>query len=167
MSSGAGSTMSSSRVRSLSGVARWSLAALGIWLLTLSAVSWGELLVGAACSVVVGIIAVAARRTIGASWKPAAVSLRPFLVLPIAIASDAVQVLSLPLKRRQLGGHFETVETGAAGSSAQGSTRRALATVGTTVAPAAIVVDVDDRGTMTLHNFPTKGIRMQEAFAKR
>ena len=154
-------------VRSLSGVALWSLVVLGIWLLTLSALSWGELVVGSACSVAVGVIAIAAQRAVGVSWKPTVASLRPFLVLPFAIASDAVQVLSLLVRRRRDSGQFGTIETGEAGSSPQVSTRRALATVGTTATPAAIVVDVDDQGVMTLHSFPTKGIRMEEAFAKR
>jgi multisubunit Na+/H+ antiporter MnhE subunit len=154
-------------LRSLSRGAVWSLAALGIWLLTLSALSWGELIVGTACSTAVGVIAVAAQRSVGRPWKPTAVSLRPFLVLPLAIASDAAQVLSLPLRRRQNRGRFETMDIDAAGSSPQVATRRALVTLGTTATPASIVVDVDDQGLMTLHSLPTAGIRMEEGFSKR
>ena len=54
-----------------------------------------------------------------------------------------------------------------AGSSSQAQTRRALATLATTVTPASIVVDVDDEGVMTLHSLPTVGLRMEEGFAKR
>jgi multisubunit Na+/H+ antiporter MnhE subunit len=159
--------MSRPTVRSVSCVALWTLAALGIWLLTLSALSWGELLVGAACSVGVGVIAVAAQRAVGRSWKPTAVSMRPFLVLPLAIASDAAQVLSLPLRSRRKSGHFETMDIDAAGSSPRIATRRALATLGTTVTPASIVVDVDDDGVMTLHSFSTVGVHMEQGFAKQ
>jgi multisubunit Na+/H+ antiporter MnhE subunit len=160
--------MSKPMVRSLSGVALWSLVGLGVWLLTLSAFSWGELLVGAACSVVVGVIAVAAGRSVGTSWKPSRASLRPFLILPLVIASDAVQVLSLPLRRRQGPlGHFETMEINAAKSSPYAATRKAFAILGTTVTPASIVVDVNDEGVMTLHRLPTAGIHMEEAFGKR
>src|ERR1700749_1320075 len=95
-SSGASSAMSRLMVRTLSGVVSWSLAAVGIWLLTLSAVSWSELLVGSGCSVAVGVIAVAAQRAVGASWSPSRATLRPLYSLPFAIASDTVQVLSLP-----------------------------------------------------------------------
>ena len=62
---------------------------------------------------------------------------------------------------------FETVDIDAAGSSTRAATRRALATLATTVTPAAIVVDVDDQGVMTLHSLPTVGLRMEEGFAKR
>ena len=58
----------------------------------------------------VGVIAVAAQRAVGRSWKPTAVSMRPFLVLPLAIASDAAQVLSLPLRSRRKSDHFETMD---------------------------------------------------------
>jgi multisubunit Na+/H+ antiporter MnhE subunit len=155
-------------IRKLSGVGLWSLAALCIWLLTLSALSWSELLVGATCSVVVGVIAVAAQRAVGTSWNRAAGSLRPFLALPFAIASDAVQVLSLPFRRRQNGiGHFGSLDIDAAASSPQAATRRALATMGTTATPASVVLDVDDEGVMTLHSLPTAGIRMEKGFEKQ
>lgn len=156
------------RVRTLSVVMLWSLAALGIWLLTLSALSWGELLVGAGCSVVVGVIALAAQRAVGTSWSPNSASLRPLVFLPFAIGADAVQVLTLPLRHRgRPGGRFEAIDIDAAGSSPQAATRRALATLGTTVTPASIVVDVNDDGVMTLHSLPTAGFRMEEGFAKR
>jgi multisubunit Na+/H+ antiporter MnhE subunit len=152
----------------LSGVVLWSLAALGIWLLTLSAFSWAEFLVGAACSAVVGVIAVAAQRAVGTSWRSNAASLRPLVALPFAIGSDSIQVLTSPLRRqRGRGGRFEIIDIDAAGSSPQAATRRALATVGTTLTPASIVVDVDDEGVMTLHSVPTVGIRVEEGFAKR
>jgi hypothetical protein len=90
------------------------------------------------------------------------------LALPFAIASDAVQVLSLPLRRpRCHGGKFKTMDIHAAGSSAQAAARRALATLGTTVTPASIVVDVDEEGLMTLHALPTVGLHMEEGFAER
>ena len=155
-------------VRSLSGVALWSGASLGIWLLTLSSFSWGELFVGTACSLLVGVIAVAAQRAVGTHWKPTAASLRPLLLLPLAIVSDTVQILTLPLRRRRVRGRFETIDIAAAGSSPQAATRRAIATLGTTVTPASIVVDVDDdEGAMVIHGLPTSGLRMEEGFAKR
>jgi multisubunit Na+/H+ antiporter MnhE subunit len=155
-------------VRTLSGVVLWSLAALGIWLLTLSALSWGELLVGAGCSVVVGVIALAAQRAVGTSWKTNMASLRPLVALPFAIGADTMQVLTVPLRHRgRHGAQFETMDIGAAGSSPQAVTRRALATFGTTVTPASIVVDVDEDGVMTLHRLPTRGLRMEEGFKKR
>ena len=158
--------MSRSMVRNLFGATLWSLAALGIWLLTLSAVSWGELLVGTASALVVGVIAVAAQRVVGMSWDWKAVPLRPALLLPFAVTSDALQVLGLSLLRRQSHGHFETMDVDAGGSSPRASTRRALATLGTTVTPASLVVDVNGEGVMTLHSLPTVGIRMEQSFAR-
>ncbi len=154
-------------VRSLSSVALWGGASLGIWLLTLSSLSWGELFVGTACSLLVGVIAVAAQRAVGTHWKLTVAALRPLRALPLAIVSDVAQVLTLPLRRRRIRGRFETIDVAAAGSSPQAVTRRAIATLGTTVTPASIVVDVDDEGDMVVHVLPTCGLHMEEGFVKR
>jgi multisubunit Na+/H+ antiporter MnhE subunit len=145
-------------------VALWSGASLGIWLLTLSSFSWGELIVGSACSLLVGLIAVAAQRVVGARWAPTAVSLRPLLVVPAAVASDAVQVFTASLWRRSMQGRFETLDIGATGPSPQAATRRAIATLATTLTPASIVVDVNDEGEMTIHALPTGGPHIEEGF---
>jgi multisubunit Na+/H+ antiporter MnhE subunit len=90
------------------------------------------------------------------------------LMLPFAIASDTVQVLSLPLRRRRLrSGQFGTMDTDAAGPSALAASRRALATLCTTVTPASIAVDVDEDGVMTVHSLPTVGLHMEEGPAER
>ena len=130
-------------MESLPGVALWSGTSLGIWLLTLSSLSWGELAVGGACSLAVGVVAVATQRAVGARWAPTASALRPVLAVPLAIVTGAVQVLTLPFRRPDARGRFERVDINAAGPSPQAATRRAIATLATTVTPASIVVDVD------------------------
>ena len=154
-------------VESLPGVALWSGTSLGIWLLTLSSLSWGELAVGAACSLAVGVIAVATQRAVGARWAPTASALRPVLAVPLAIVTDAVQVLTLPFRRPDARGRFERVDINAAGPSPEAATRRAIATLATTVTPASLVVDIDgDSGDMTIHSLPTRGPHVEKGFAR-
>ena len=155
-------------VVNLSGVALWSGVSLGIWLLTLSTFSWAELAVGSACSLIVGVVAAAVQRTVGVRWAATASALRPLHVVPLAIVTDAAQVVPLPFRRRGLRGRFETVDVDAAGSSPEAATRRAIATLATTVTPASIVIDVDgESGDMTIHALPTIGPHVEDAFAPK
>jgi multisubunit Na+/H+ antiporter MnhE subunit len=155
-------------VESLPGVALWSGTSLGIWLLTLSSLSWGELVVGGACSLAVGVVTVAAQRAVGARWAPTASSLRPVLAVPLAIVTNAVQVVALPFRRPDASGRFESVDIDAAGQSPEAATRRAIATLATTATPASIVVDVDsDSGVMKFHALPTSGTDVKKGFVKQ
>ena len=141
-------------------VALLSAVCLGIWLLTLSSLSWGELIVGTVCSLLVGVVAIITQRVVGARWAITASSMRPLLTVPFVIVTDTAQVLTLPFRRRGRLGRFETVDVDAAGSSPEAATRRAVATLATTVTPASIVVDVgDESGGMTIHALPTTGTR--------
>lgn len=152
--------------KTVAGVALCSAGCLAIWLLTLSAISTGELVVGSACSLGVGAVVVALWRAVGLRLAPSSSMLRPLLFLPIAIVSDAAQVLMLALRGRVRGSLWE-VDTGARASSPEAVTHRALATLGTTVTPASMVLEVDDNGVMTVHALPTRGVHMEERFAKR
>ncbi len=154
-------------VERLPGVALWSGISLGIWLLSLSSLSWGELVVGGACSLAVGVVTVAAQRAVGARWAPTASSLRPVLAVPLAIVTDALQVVALPFRRPDARGRLEWVDIDAAGPSPEAATRRAIATLATTATPASIVVDVDgESGDMTIHALPTGGRHVEKGFAK-
>lgn len=166
-SSRGGGGRSRPMVGSLPVVALWSGASLGIWLLTLATFSWAELIVGFACSLIIGLIACAAQRAVGTRWAPTAASLRPLLRVPAAIASDTVQVLAFSLWRRTVRGRFETIDIGASGPSPRAATRRAIATLATTVTPASIAVDVDDDGEMTMHALRTGGTHIEEGFAEQ
>ena len=89
------------------------------------------------------------------------------LAVPLAIVTGAVQVLTLPFRRPDARGRFERVDINAAGPSPQAATRRAIATLATTVTPASIVVDVDgDSGDMTIHALPTSGPHVENGFVK-
>ena len=101
-------------VERLPGVALWSGISLGIWLLSLSSLSWGELVVGGACSLAVGVVTVAAQRAVGVRWAPTASSLRPVLAVPLAIVTDALQVVARPFRRPDARGRFERVDIDAA-----------------------------------------------------
>ncbi len=155
-------------VAKLSKAALWSAISLGIWLLTLSSLSWGELIVGTVCSLLVGVVAVITQRTVGARWAITANSMRPLLTVPFAIVTDTAQVLTLPFRRHGRLGRFETVDVDAAGPSPEATTRRAVATLATTVTPASIVVDVGgESGGMTIHALPTTGTHVEKGFLKK
>lgn len=152
--------------RVAAGVVVWSAACLGVWLLTLSAVSTGELVAGAACSLGVGAVVVAAWRVVGLRPAPKVTTLGPLLILPLAIVADAAQVLALALRGR-VRGSLRHVDTGARGPSPEAVAQRALATLGTAASPASMVLDVDEEGVMTIHAMPTHGVHMEERFAKK
>ncbi len=106
----------------------WSALAYGIWLVSLSAVSAQEYVVGSLCALPCGAAAAGARWAVEGSWTLRPAWLLPLLALPVVIVSDAVQVLAAPWRRPQGRGRFETVPTAAAGGSVAGESRRAVAT---------------------------------------
>lgn len=152
--------------KTMAGVLCGSGACLGIWLLSLSSLSGAELIVGFACSLVVGAVAFAALRALDVRVGPTAPALRPLLWLPIVIVSDAAQVLLLPLRPHVMVGRFKAISISGARTSAEVVTRRAIATLGTTATPGSIVLDVDEKGKMTVHALPTSGPHMEEKFTK-
>jgi multisubunit Na+/H+ antiporter MnhE subunit len=153
-------------VKTMAGVLFWNAVCLSIWLLTLSSLSVGELIVGSACSLVVGAAVVAACHAVGLRLAPTAPAFRPFLWLPLAIVSDAAQVLVLPLRPGGVRGRFRTLDLGDAGSSDKAVTRRAVATLGTTATPASVVLDANEKGEITLHALRTRGPHMEEGFTE-
>lgn len=144
--------------RALEGVAWWG-ACLGVWLVSLSAVSGQDLVVALAASFPCGLLAVAAREAAGNSWSlrrlgPARRSLGRLGVLaalPVALVTDTVQALGSVPARHQ--GRFRRVPVGdGRGEDPSNRARRAAATVTVSVTPGSYVVDIDhETGEALVH----------------
>jgi multisubunit Na+/H+ antiporter MnhE subunit len=148
----------------------WSTAALGIWLLTLSAVSGEDLWVGSGCALVCGIAAAGVRRAINARWSATTAvvfGVRPALLLPLAIAADTAGVLAASARGTRRRGRLNTVELPARGGTSRAATRRAIATVLISASPGSIVVDANrETGVLTVHSFGQTGPSLPDRFPR-
>lgn len=143
-------------------MAGWTAIAYGVWLMSLSTAPLQELLLAAACALPCGLAAAGARWAIRDSWRFRPGWFRPMLLLPLAIVSDAVQVLFASLRPHPRSGRFQRVQTGATGDDSLARGRRALITGLVTVTPGSYVLDVDpDSGEMLVHSLSFRGPRME------
>lgn len=142
----------------------WWALAYAVWLISLSTVPLQELLLAAACALPCGIAAAGTRWAIRDSWWIRVSWLKPMLVLPVAVVTDAAQVLMAGLLRR--GGDFQRVSTGTGGDSSSARGRRALAIGLITSTPGSYVLDIDpESGEMLLHSLASRGPRMERQVA--
>jgi multisubunit Na+/H+ antiporter MnhE subunit len=134
---------------------------LGVWLITLSAVSMEDLVVATLVSFPCGVLAVVGRVATRHTWGLRPVWLVPLLTLPIAIVSDTFQVLSSAVLRRP--GRFDSIAVGGGvGDGARAQGRRAIASFWVTVTPGSLVADIDPgTGEALIHVLAERGPRMQ------
>lgn len=138
----------------------WWCAALGIWLLSLSAVSTSELVVATLVSLPCGALAVAGRLASRHAWKARPGWVLPVLLAPLTIVTDSVQVLSSAVTGGA--GRFERVPVGGGtGSGPLPEGRRAAATFWLSITPGSYVVDIDPAtGEALLHVVAERGPSM-------
>jgi hypothetical protein len=138
----------------------WGLT-LGVWLITLSAVSAQEAEVAVPVALLCGVVAVAGRRAADNVWGLRPGWLLPLAALPVTVVSDTAQVLASAVTRRA--GRFEEVPVhGGKGSGPAAAGRRALATFLVGASPGSYVVDIDpDTGDAKLHVASSRGPKMQ------
>jgi multisubunit Na+/H+ antiporter MnhE subunit len=124
----------------------WWGAAVGIWLITLSAVTTPELVVASVCGLLCGLAAWAGRRALGNRWRPRpewALWLFPLLA---SIAVDLVRVLWLavrrPVRTHPLG-QWRRIQLRGGEPGAVASAHRALASFTVSATPGTFVVDGD------------------------
>lgn len=142
-------------------VAWWGLC-LGVWVVTLSAVSVQELLVATPLALLSGILAAIARRATGNRWRVRPRWLAAGVLLPVAIAADAVRVLAAGATRPP-GRFVELPVSDGAGDGALARGRRAAATILITVTPGTVVLDIDPgTGKAILHALGEGPPRMEE-----
>ena len=137
----------------------WWAACLGVWLISLSALSGEELLLATVVSLIPAVLAVAVRETAGNTWSLR--WLRPdrrlpgrlgaLAALPVILVADTIQALGSVPARHQ--GRFRRVPVGDARGDAPASRgRRAAATLAISVTPGSVVADIDpETGEALVH----------------
>lgn len=145
----------------------WWAAALGIWLVSLSAVSRQEYLIAGLCSLPCGVTASLARWAVEGAWPVRARWLSPLLLLPVAIVTDALQVLAAPWRAHPRAGELRTVATPAAGDSPSARARRAVAVALVSATPGTYVLDIDTAsGDMLVHSLAPRGPKLEQKVAR-
>lgn len=149
-------------------VAFWWGACLGVWLISLSAVSGQELLVSVLVSFPCGVIALVGRLATANRWGLRPSWLRGAVVVPFAIVNDALQVLFQVFRSPRREGEFVRIPVnGGAGDGPEADGRRAVATMLTTLTPASIVADIDpDTGEALVHVISVRGPHMEKVAAR-
>lgn len=134
----------------------WWGASFGVWLISLSAVSGQELLVAALASIPCGAAAYGTRRVVGDAWTARPRWFGAALVLPVAIVTDAAQVLWAAATGKK--GRFERVQTGSAGDSTEARSGRGVAVALVSTSPGSYALDVDPgTGEMLVHSLAERG----------
>lgn len=146
----------------------WWGACLGIWLISLSAVSGQELLVATIVSLPCGVLAVVGRVAATNRWGFRVDWIRSAGLVPFAIVSDAFQVLFWVLRSPGGAGEFVKIPIAdGAGDGPRADGRRATATLLTTLTPSSVVVDIDpETGEALVHVIPVRGPHMERLAAR-
>jgi len=146
----------------------WWGACLGVWVVSLSAVSGQELIVSVLVSLPCGLLALVWRLAGTNKWGLKPAWLRSAWVLPLAIVSDAVQVTVQVLRSPGRQGEFVRIPISeGAGYTASADGRRAVASFLTSATPASIVTDIDpETGEALVHVIPVRGPHMERVAAR-
>ena len=153
----------------------WTLAAWGLWIVSLTAVSSEDLGVGGGCALLCGALAALARRIVQGRGRPALDALRPAILLPVAIVRDTATVLAAPWRHSpgcasRAAEHrpLDHVDLGARGRSPAARARRSLATLVVSASPGTVVVEADpERGELVYHSFASGGPSLPARYARR
>lgn len=140
---------------------------LGVWLITLSAVSSEELWVAVPASFLAAAAGVWAGIAMEQSWQIRARFLKPLAILPIAVVSDAAQVLWGGVRPASSPPSFERIRVeGGQGSSPLARGRRALAIFFVSATPGTVVLDLDpSNGEALVHSLGGRGPKMTDVVA--
>jgi multisubunit Na+/H+ antiporter MnhE subunit len=140
----------------------WWAIACSIWMISLSEAPLQEYLLAVGCGLPAAMAAFWARRAVQDSWTVRAEWVKPLMMLPLILVSDAAQVFLAVVRPGQPGGRFITVQTPAAGNSSRARSRRARDVFFMSVTPGSYVLDADpDTGEMLVHSLASKGPRME------
>jgi multisubunit Na+/H+ antiporter MnhE subunit len=138
--------------RAVEFIAWWAIAT-GVWMASLSAWSWHDLVVAIGCGIPAALCAVGGRRAVRGQWRMPSAAMRWLIHLPATIVVDAVRVLALPLMRDPAAKtRFVTIDLGVTGGSARATGHRAAATLALSVTPGSYFVSTDPKaGTALVH----------------
>ncbi|WP_185981830.1 Na+/H+ antiporter subunit E [Skermania sp. ID1734] len=130
----------------------WAVAVL-VWILTLSSVSWPEVISAAACAVPCAFAARAGRRAVRATWRPRASWIHWLAPVAAAIILDTLRLAALTIRSpRRLREHkdLSTLEL-PADVNATAPSREALATLAISSTPGSLVVDRTKQSGLLIH----------------
>lgn len=146
----------------------WWGACLGVWLVSLSAISGQELLVSVIVSLPCGVLALTGRLAASNRWGLRLSWLKGAAVVPLAIINDAFQVLFQVFRSPKHHGEFVRIPiSGGAGDGPLADGRRAVATMLTTLTPSSVVADIDpETGEALVHVIPVRGPHMERVAAR-
>lgn len=122
----------------------WSLM-FGVWVLTLSGTTWGEIACALPSAFLAAVAAVTTRRALGGRWLPDPAWVRWLPVLAVSVVLDTVRVLALAIRQlrsRDAPGAFGVVQLHAKVTwprLVEADTHRAYATLTITSTPGSIV----------------------------
>lgn len=149
------------------GVVAWTLVTWGIWLISLSAVSSEDLLVGGLCALACGVVAEAVRRAVEGRWRLSADLLTGVAAVPVAVVLDTLSVLAAPIRPGRREATVRRIHIGAQGESDRARGRRAIATALTSMSPGTVVLDADpEDGSLVVHSLAPAGPSVAERFAR-
>jgi hypothetical protein len=124
----------------------WFAVLSGAWVATLSGLSdRADLLAGPVCAVPCAIVAVAARRAMGAAWRPRPRWAAWPALVPAAIGADTARLFGRALPRllrdRRAGGVMRLADAPPSEDPARAAARRAMGTLIVSASPGTVVVD--------------------------
>lgn len=133
----------------------WWAAAVGIWALTLSAVSAPELITAAACGLPCAVAARAARKAVGGAWRPRWRWAGWIGPLAAAVPADAVRLLVVTIRHlvtRESLGQLREIGMPAGEPADVAAARHALAVITVSASPGTFVVDSNpEEDKMVIH----------------
>ena len=151
----------------------WMAACTGVWLLTLSSVSWPDLAVAAACAVPCALAARAGRRAVGGHWRPRLRWLAWLAPLAAAIPADLARLFLVAARpaAAQAGdgppGRFQRITMPRGEPVPVASARHALATLTISATPGSLVIDSDPAaGTLDLHDLGSGWPHLDQVVAR-
>lgn len=133
----------------------WASLLVGVWVLTLNAVSPPEMGAAGFTGLCAGAAAAAARRALGGRWRPSPRWVGWLLALPVAVLADTGRVFAAVLselpRRGEERGRLRRVASPRETDPARRAARQALSILAVSSTPGSYVVDADDDGELTVH----------------
>jgi multisubunit Na+/H+ antiporter MnhE subunit len=167
MSSAAGGRRAFSAVLE---VAWWWGAAVGIWLLTLSSVTFPDLIAAIGCGLPCGLAARAGRHAMRAAWRPRLGWVRWLAPLPAQIVTDSARVLAVAV--RGLGGdrdpgELREIRLAAGEDPAARSAHQALAGLMLSLTPGTFVLESDpEENIVVVHSLASGWPDLDQAVSR-
>lgn len=148
----------------------WWGAAVGVWLLTLSAVTWPELVAAAVCGLPCGLVARAGRHAMQSRWRPRLRWAGWLPPLAAAVIADTARVLALAARQatgRGRPGRLTELRLPPGEPGPVAAARRALTAFALSATPGTIAVDSDpEEDVLVIHSVAGGWPRLEEKVSR-